>query len=52
MDNFDEESTFEENIADTTPLADQLFEERETSEKIKIALKNKKSQPLFPRIDK
>ncbi|MEI6478993.1 MAG: sigma-70 family RNA polymerase sigma factor [bacterium] len=34
MDNIDEDSSFEENIADTSPIADKIFEDKETSEMI------------------
>ncbi len=40
MDNTEDDSTFEENIADATPLADQLFEEKETSKLIDESIKN------------
>ncbi len=40
MDNSEENSTFEENLADTTPIADQIFEEKETAKKINDVIKN------------
>ena len=39
MDNIEEDSTFEENLEDKTPLADQLFEEKETAEAINESIK-------------
>ncbi|MEI8337638.1 MAG: RNA polymerase sigma factor [bacterium] len=39
MNNIEDESTFEENIADTAPIADKLFEEKETAETINQAIK-------------
>ena len=40
MDNIEENSTFEENLADTTPIADQIFEEKETAKTIKEVIKS------------
>ena len=39
MDNVNEESSFEENLADTSPIADQLFEEKEASKNINESIK-------------
>ena len=40
MDNVEEDSTFEENLPDKNPIADQLFEEKETAEAINESIKS------------